>query len=148
MIEYHEELPILSTGNLLNLHEACITIKSNTQHDSTFEQMDIKDAISILLTEKEAAALIDWYICTQMRSTFIRLWDDRSYEHIDRRITNISLYLVEGTEKYLLEVTWRQVPFPKDVDFVICNSCGDPYDKDAVDIVDGKYICWCCKAGR
>jgi hypothetical protein len=32
MIEYHEELPVLSTGKLLKLHEACITIKSNTQH--------------------------------------------------------------------------------------------------------------------
>lgn len=147
-IDYYKELPKLTTGKLLKLHEGCITVESNCEDDVTSEQMDWKNSISIILTETEAEKVIDWYICTQMRSTFIRVYKDRRYqENIDRRVSDVCLYQVQTTDIYLFQITWIPIRLGVELDFVICASCGDPFDRKYKK-TDEDVICPWCMSGR
>jgi len=149
MINYHEELPTLHYGKLLKLHEGCITIKSNSESDTIWEQNESKNSIIIILTDNEAENVIDWNICTGGRSRFLRLFSySRHSEHIDRKILDVSLYQLEGMEKYILQITWRPEHLGRNADFVICSSCGDPFDNEYVDRKYTEPICPWCKPGR
>lgn len=144
-----EEIPVLKTGQLLKVHEGCITLESNNPSDTIWEQMDVKNSISILLTEQEAEKVYDWYICAAGRSRFMRLFKDKRYtEHIDRRIADESLYLLDGTEKYVLQITWMHTPIGDEENFVVCSSCGDPFDIKYTNRNCSVHVCPWCKSGR